>query len=89
MSWRKNDDSVPRPNSLKSVLSHDYGIPGISPKWYGPIFALSFVLFLLIVPTPYQLGSADGLVFLIFAVVMVASSAISTSVARLLRRQRK
>ena len=86
--YRNSAQTGYMPRTLKEALSHDYGIPGIRPKWYGPIFILSFGLFLLIVPAWYQLGSNDGLLFLIFAIVTASLSALSTAISRLLKRFR-
>jgi hypothetical protein len=75
-------------SSLRAVLSHDYGIPGIKPGAYVPILVLSFVVFIVVVPDWYQLGSDDGLLFFIFAGLMLGLSALSTAITRMARRWR-
>jgi hypothetical protein len=83
------DRGISAPKSLKSVLSHDYGIPGVRRKLYGPILVVSVALFLLIVPNWYQLGSNDSLLFVIFLAVTASLSVASSAVTRILRRWRK
>jgi hypothetical protein len=79
---------MPRPTkSIKAVLSHDYGIPGVGPRLYLPILVVSVGLFILIVPTWYQLTSYDGVLFAIFVAVTMIVSAISTRIQRFKRRR--
>jgi hypothetical protein len=77
------------PKSLKDVISHDYGIPGVSPKAYVPIFVVSVILWIMVVPNWYLPGSNDVLLFLSFVGVMTASSTVSPFSQRQWRRWRK
>jgi hypothetical protein len=82
-------DSLDTPKTLKEVASHDYKIPGISPRMYIPIFLLSLGLYILVVPNWYLPGSSDVLLFIFFSGLMAAASAASTFIGRIWRDRRR
>jgi hypothetical protein len=74
------------PKGFREAISHDYGIPGVSPKFYLPIFGTSFILWIAVVPNWYLPGGSDILLFLFFVGTMMAASAVSTFIQRHWRR---
>lgn len=72
------------PKTLKKILSTDYHIPGISPRFYLPVALLAVVVVIAyIIWTP---GYKNGdWAFVIAVLVVFAVSVISTSIQRILR----
>jgi hypothetical protein len=77
------------PKTLKEILSTDYHIPGISPRFYLPVCLLAFaVVVAYIIWTP-DIVIPQDLLFIMGVSVILAVSAISTAAQRILKFFRK
>ncbi len=74
------------PKALKEILSTDYHIPGIRPRYYLPFFLVSAIMPMLVVPNWYLLGFTNY--FLVMVLVGGAISMLSTMISRLVARIR-
>lgn len=77
---------------IREVLRRDYHIPGIRPRYYLPLFILTFFLWTQINPNWYLegWGGKAEILFLTFAVFVFGGvSALSTFFSRMKKRSRK
>ncbi len=81
---RKSAKTANNPKDLRVALSHDYKIPGISPKLYVPLFLIAGALYIVMVPGWYLPGND----FLFFLFLVFTASVISTA-SRFLKYLRK